>query len=173
MDHIATAGENSFQIRNIYPYSGMLDRGLLSRHADRPERYANLPNRKDGYTGHAEAHLFQKAYRRKKASWTLVRCSTRSIWRRWGDAGHVHNALYSLRWLYYHRKSYMSIVFHSGTCDSIHFQKIFSRCLSQLSSTNDLSEQRSHLILMISTTILVIEGFDPEAVHLHHAFSRT
>ena len=73
----------------------------------------------------------------------------------------------------YHRKSYMSIVFHSGICDSIHFQKIFSRCLSQLSGTNDLSEQRSHLILMISTPILVIEGFDPEAVHLHHAFSRT
>ena len=67
----------------------------------------------------------------------------------------------------------MSIVFHSGICDSILFQKIFSRCLSQLSGTNDLSEQGSHLILMISTTILVIEGFDPEAVHLHHAFSHT
>ena len=142
---------------------------LLKRHYMRSKRQGRL---------HRPCRSFfisKKPQRAKKrASRTRFRCSTRSDLAEMGECHSCtqHPVLLKVAILY-HRKSYMSIVFHSGIYDSIHFQKIFSRCLSQLSGTNDLSEQRSHLVLMISTTILVIEGFDPEAVHLHHAFSRT
>ena len=83
---VYTGWKENFDIENgSCETSRMKDSEGTERHLETPISLTGIGKKEEPKTNNRLCHVFVLG----------------SYWRRWGNAIHVHNTLYSLRWLYY------------------------------------------------------------------------